>query len=125
MFTEIPELINILGESGISRVVLLTLMMRESAIDNAVEAPTDYEFRLMCDRLRDAEPLVEVTLNDYGQQEDRYVVLESDGEVLLCSDNQDVSFGFILRSSVNEPLSAALNAQLLAHRRTVTGAANA
>lgn len=118
---EIGGLIALLADVGITRFVLLTLMMRESAIDNAVLPPSPDQIdrlRVSLRELRDARPEIEIQMNDYGVTTDSYVVIESDAEILLCNEaDTDRSFGSLLSIHGSAALEDALAQQTLHHRR--------
>lgn len=115
---QIPDLIALLAKVGLHRFVLLTLMMRESAVDNALKPPSlsqIEQLRASVSRLRLSG--IDIQMNDYGTEGDTYIVVESDGEVFLCTEHaDDISFGFLSDSQGEMFLSAALSKQTLAHR---------
>ena len=119
---EIPALLPLLAEAGVSKVVLLTLMARESAVDNGVRGPSALQAAELARRVATfsrANPGIGVQLNNYGQQEDAYIVVESDGEIFLCWENAaDRSFGSLTGGEGERNLCAALSKQTLAHRQT-------
>ncbi|MEQ1596470.1 MAG: radical SAM protein [Casimicrobium sp.] len=117
---EIPELIQTLCAAGVSKIVLLNLLRRESAIDNMIDRPSIDSHLAMLHRvtvLQSEFPKVVIQQNDYWNVDDRYVVLESDGEIVLCSEvHDDMSFGSIIGPLGPHNLTMALKAQTLAHR---------
>jgi MoaA/NifB/PqqE/SkfB family radical SAM enzyme len=122
--SEIPELAEILIDRGVSRVVLLTLLWRESAIDNQVVGPSPFEMMGLREAIAHSSVLSTpglIQLNDYGDPADNYIVVESDGEIMLCSETEgDQSYGSICGEGGEERLRQALNAQTLAHRNYLT-----
>lgn len=116
---EIPELLTRLAANGASRIVLLTLMQRESAIDNGILAPSAHEAADLFARLAHTTS-VSIQLNNYSDGDDGYIVIESDGEVLLCTDSRgDISYGFMTETTASDSLRLALAHQTLTHRTEV------
>lgn len=117
---EIPELMNMLALRGFSKIVLLSFMKRESALDNNIEAPTVEKNEILTSlvsRFREKHPSIAVQMNNYGDPADTYIVLESNGEILLCSEIAgDRSFGYVVGEGAEYRLRSALNEQTLAHR---------
>jgi len=120
---EIPDLICKLESIGIKKIVLLNLMDRESAHDNNLERPQKEEYVLLNKKLVELKylyPNLEIQLNNYWDENDYYIVLESNGEIFLCSENtEDKSFGFITENAGIENLNLALINQTLSHRKNI------
>jgi MoaA/NifB/PqqE/SkfB family radical SAM enzyme len=122
---ELPELLEYLAMNGASRIILLTLMRRESAIDNDIAAPNEQQRRKLFSRLKELGASVTVQLNNYDEDDDGYIVLESDGEILLCSDARgDASYGSVLSSDGTSLLARALSDQTLTHRSNLVTSAS-
>jgi MoaA/NifB/PqqE/SkfB family radical SAM enzyme len=116
--SEVNELVALLADHGVSRVVLMSLMMRESALKNGVLEADQKDVQRLLEDLS-AEQRITVAYNDYSEFNDRYVVLESDGEVFSCSGSHDESFGFAHHANGAETIARALAAQTLSHRKMV------
>lgn len=119
---DIPELIVQLEKIGASKIVLLNLMDRESAIDNKLKRPSKEIYSTLnnsLDELKSYYPELIIQLNNYWDESDFYIVIESDGEIFLCSENtQDKSFGSINDENGTSNLNSALESQTLSHRNT-------
>lgn len=117
---DIPELIVKLESLGTKKIVLLNLMDRESAHDNKLERPNReayLELNRHLDKLKISYPHLTIQLNNYWDENDLYIVIESNGEIFLCSENTaDKSFGFITDDNGVENLNSALASQTLSHR---------
>lgn len=120
---EIPELIVQLEEVGASKIVLLNLMNRESANDNKLERPSKemyLDLNNQLDKLKITYPNLTIQLNNYWDETDFYIVLESNGEIFLCSENlPDKSFDFITNENGVANLNSALESQTLSHRKHI------
>lgn len=103
--------------------MLLNLMRRESAIDNCIERPSSKQLQQMIRRLsefRTTRPTLVIQHNDYWKPADTYIVIESDGDILLCSEaDSDLSFGSVISSEGAANLCKALEYQTLEHRTPV------
>jgi MoaA/NifB/PqqE/SkfB family radical SAM enzyme len=119
---DIPELIIQLEKIGASKIVLLNLMDRESALDNKLTRPSREVYEVLnqnLDTLKTTFPNLTIQLNNYWDESDFYIVIESDGEIFLCSENEpDKSFGFINSPGGTSNLNSALASQTLSHRNT-------
>jgi MoaA/NifB/PqqE/SkfB family radical SAM enzyme len=118
---EVPALIKLLVNAGVSRIVLMTLMNRESAAENKVKSANREALEWLRQQLARVDE-VEIILNEYSDIDDRYVVIESDGEVLVCSNEADTSVGFAHLLGGDKILNMALRMQTLAHRQSIIGA---
>jgi MoaA/NifB/PqqE/SkfB family radical SAM enzyme len=120
---EIPELINVLSTRGFSRIVLLTLTSRESAVDNRIAEARPEEIDALLETLQGVVRrgnTAAIQLNRYSSERDSYAVIESDGEILLCSEtSDDISFGSALGGEAAMRIAAAVSAQTLEHRELV------
>ncbi len=117
---EIPSLIELLKQSGISKVVLLSLMGRESALFNEI-MPLDNRERKPLDvfisHLIETSFGIQCQYNNYDVSNDWYIVIESDGNILLTSENSaDRSFGYAHTQNATDRLMFALNRQNHFHR---------
>jgi hypothetical protein len=114
---EIPRLVDTLVASGAEGIVLLDLLQRESAAANHLAPVTDSRLdSLMSQLAHFSAQGVSITLNLYRDASDSYVVIESDGEVLLCSEHgDDIPCGNAAVST--ESIQTALLRQTLSHRR--------
>ena len=67
-------------------------------------------------------PTLVIQYNDYWNPTDNYIVIESDGEIVLCSEvNDDFTYGNIASSSGFTNLCKALEYQTLEHRTPLEG----
>lgn len=118
---EIPALAELLIDEGVSTIVLLSMMMRESAIDNGLAPPSVEQTEALRSKMADIAdrfPQVRIRHNAYNDGPDRYIVIESNGAIMLCSDfSGDVKAGFIVGASVSADFDRALREQTLAHRK--------
>jgi Fe-coproporphyrin III synthase len=119
---EIPKLLEIVKAAGVSKVVLLTLMQRESAIKNNLSPGTRNQLAALHAEVatfQEANPSMDIILYDYDDPYDTYIVVESDGEIVLCSELADRGMGQLLAPNGTELLNAALADQTLAHTKPV------
>jgi MoaA/NifB/PqqE/SkfB family radical SAM enzyme len=120
---DLPGLALLLAETGVSCIVALTLIKRESAFDNNLEALSDDEFSRLKDDLRNALhpfPDVRLRINDYTQEDDSYIILESDGDIVLSSELvPDKSYGFITDTDGAQRLQIALVDHTLRHQQVL------
>lgn len=118
---DIPELIVQLEKVGVTKIVLLNLMNRESANDNKLQRPSKeiyLNLNNQLEKLKTIYPNLTIQLNNYWDETDFYIVLESNGEIFLCSENiQDKSFDFITKDNGVANLNSALDSQTLSHRK--------
>lgn len=118
---DLPRLAKKLAGRGASAIVIIGLMKRESAVDNNLEALSRSDFRQLGADLRAALhefPDVLLRINDYDQEDDRYIILESDGDIVLSSEEiPDQSLGPILGSGGSKRLEAALAEHTLLHQK--------
>lgn len=120
--TEIPALMKILKDEGVVKIVLMSLMSRESAEQNNVAAPSLSQMAKLHDDaacFQNENPTLNLVINDYNAQSDTYIVVESDGEIMLCSEQNDQGMGNILATEGDNFLQAALQGQTLDHRKSV------
>jgi len=111
------QLSTTLFAAGVERIVLMGLMLRESALDNHLAAPDSDELKTSIQALI-GNPAFDgrVVFNDYEVVTDRYVVIESDGTILLCSNLMDRAYGSVIASDGYTRLAQALEVQTLSHR---------
>lgn len=115
--TEIPRLVALLLEHGVQRIILLDLLLRESAAANRIGRVAQTELVHLLFQLGQlGTNSAAITLNLYRDPDDWYVVIESDGEVLLCSEcHEDVPCGNAAAGP--GPIRQAIDRQVLSHRR--------
>lgn len=121
---ELPFLVSKLVEKGVSKVVLLDLLNRESAISNCVE-PADEQIHLSINKMvkeYNSHPRnIEIQYNNYTTKNDRYIVLESDGSLMLSTeDGVDQFLGYAHKSGAKQALLSALRHQNLLHSNLVS-----
>jgi MoaA/NifB/PqqE/SkfB family radical SAM enzyme len=120
---DLPELTRLLAESGVSTIVILTLIKRESALDNNLEALSKEEFGRLKEelaRITTSFPGLILRINDYNQEDDSYIILEADGDIVLSSELvPDISYGFITSSDGARRLRVALNDHTLRHQQVM------
>jgi MoaA/NifB/PqqE/SkfB family radical SAM enzyme len=118
---QLPSLIAGLEEYGVGKVVLLSFIGRESALENGVMAPTTRQLLELEDKIteiRRSSNAIAIQMNNYSHSDDRYVVIEADGEILLCSSKQgELEFGSAIGGVA--ALCLALGNQNLAHRSEI------
>ncbi len=121
---DIPELIVQLEKLSVEKIVLLNLMKRESANDNEIEKPSKDAYLYLNNQLKKLKinyPNLTIQLNNYWDKADAYIVIESDGEIFLCSENlQDKSFDLITKNNGVANLNSALGSQTLSHRQYIS-----
>jgi MoaA/NifB/PqqE/SkfB family radical SAM enzyme len=117
---DILELITSLEKLNVKKIVLLNLMSRESAQDNKLERPSKESYLELgnsLDEFKKTHPGIAIQLNNYWDENDFYIVVESDGQVFLCSENtEDRSFGLMTDITGVDSLNSALESQTLSHR---------
>ena len=120
---DLPPLATKLAEVGVSNVVVIALMLRESAIDNNLIQLDVVELNQLKLDLREALapfPNVGLRMNDYQQVNDRYIILESDGTIVMSSDTEgDRSMGSILAANGHEILEQAIQEHTLEHQNHI------
>ena len=120
---ELPELAATLAHAGVSNIVVIALLLRESALDNKLIPLTSDELEQLQHDLREALcafPSVGLRVNDYQQANDRYIILESDGTIVMSSDTQgDFPMGSILAANGADILREALEQHTLEHQQRV------
>jgi hypothetical protein len=95
-------------------------MQRESAKENNLRPGSQAEFAQLKNEIIDFQEThssLEIILYDYYDPNDTYIVVESDGEIVLCSELGDKSMGQILSAHGTELLDGALAEQTLAHKK--------
>jgi MoaA/NifB/PqqE/SkfB family radical SAM enzyme len=117
---EVPRLLELLVDNGVSKIVLLSLVSRESAVVNGIQGCAWNEFlqvRKNVEAILARNDRVKIELNNYLDEGSKYVVIESDGEILLCSERVgDKSFGCLHFATGEQALRLALSRQSLRHR---------
>lgn len=120
---DLPELARLLADAGVQGLVVLALIQRENALDNHLEALSRDAFLHLTDALKDALlpfPGVALRINDYTQEDDSYIILESDGDIVLSSELvPDRSYGNIIGENGAERLRLALGAHTLRHQNVL------
>lgn len=115
---EIPTLIRVLSDLGLRTFVLLELMLREHGSRFSSQRPLPGEVERLKAHLHGialADPRLSIRLNRYSNETDRYVVVEADGSVVLCSEALgDRVVGSMLDGP--KALDLALQCQRLSHR---------
>jgi MoaA/NifB/PqqE/SkfB family radical SAM enzyme len=115
---ELPDLLETLYHLGVRKFVLLEFMLRERGItQSSLCLSRSQELALEQDlhafRLR--FPDATIRYNHYNLENDRYIVVEADGSVVLCSEKYSDKVVGNLRNG-RFPLVQALSHQHLAHR---------
>jgi MoaA/NifB/PqqE/SkfB family radical SAM enzyme len=116
---ELPELLDTLYSLGVRKFVLLEFMLREYGIAQKMLQLRDSQVSALENNLhkfKRAFPDATIRYNRYSSENDRYIVVEPDGSVVLCSEKYpDQVTGNLRRGSL--PLAQALSHQNLAHRQ--------
>jgi hypothetical protein len=112
-----------LADVGVSNIVVIGLLLRESALDNKLVQLNDREIERLKADLREAlkhHPEIGLRVNDYQQVNDKYIILESDGNLVMSSDiNGDKVLGSILQENGPELLQEALRQHTLEHQKII------
>lgn len=123
---DLPALAAMLAKEGVSTIVVMALLLRESAVDNSLAQLSGTELEQLKYDLREVLrpfPHVGLRVNDYQQANDRYIILESDGTIVISSDTKgDRRMGAILGSNGLELLRQALDEQTLEHQQHIVQA---
>lgn len=115
---EIPALIRLLSDHGLRTFVLLELMLREHGTRFSSQRPLPAEVERLNARLHGialGNPSLSIRFNRYSIKSDRYVVVEADGSVVLCSEAIGDRVIGSMRDGT-EALDLALQRQRLSHR---------
>jgi len=124
---DIPDLARFLAARGVSKIVVIALVRRESAVDNELCALTDAELdHLTCELRKTLAPHPDVGLrvNDYSVADDTYVIVESSGRIVLSSETRpDEDLGSILSSDGAAALRESMNRHTLLHQHQIRTAA--
>ncbi len=118
-FEQLPDLARILVDHGLKRVVLLSLLLRESALIGDVDPLTCRQATTLRQYLANGELPngIRYQWNDYSVAQDRYVVIESNGQIILCTESApDRHLGSAVGGDAARRLRRALDLQNLAHR---------
>lgn len=114
-YQDIPELVNLLIGKGIKCIVFLDLINRESALSMDIKKLSDSQKKEMKKYIRNLMSIsedIDYRYNDYDDNDNYYIVVESDGEILLTSENkEDVSCGFAHEENAVANLLSAYNLQ--------------
>lgn len=119
---DISELLDTLYHLGVRKFVLLEYMLREHGARHSDLQLNDtqesaLENDLLACKLR--FPDATIRYNRYSLEDDRYIVIEADGSVVLCSEKYlDTVVGNLRQGK--PPLVQALSYQNLAHRQYLT-----
>lgn len=120
---DLPDLAHLLADQGVGGIVIIGLVHRESAIDNHLEALSREQFNLLTESLlKTLQPFPQVSLriNDYTQEDDSYIILESDGDIVLSSELvPDRSYGLVTMEGGAQRLRTALHQHTLRHQQVL------
>lgn len=120
---DLPELTRFLAGIGVKNIVVIVLIHRESAIDHHLESLSREQLKHMTALLFETLkpfPNVGLRINDYTQEDDSYVILESDGDIVLSSELvPDRSYGLIHHHGGTQRLRAAIAEQSLRHQKII------
>ena len=123
--SEIPNLIELLVNNNVSKIVLLSLMNRESAQFNNIKPLTYSENVSLSKIISNLSEIFTSTCfqyNNYSKNKDKYIVIESDGGIWLTSETEeDKDFGCAYKQNGRDRLLFALKEQNLLHRCNVSG----
>jgi MoaA/NifB/PqqE/SkfB family radical SAM enzyme len=117
----IPSTITQLASLGVTRFVLMEYMNRERGARAAILMPTAEQLDVLeveLLRLKHLNPQVSVRFNRYSAENDRYLIVETDGSLVYCSERgSDCVVGNALTNP--ELLRGAILGQHVTHEASI------
>jgi MoaA/NifB/PqqE/SkfB family radical SAM enzyme len=118
---EIPSTITELMSRGVTRFVLMEYMNRERGARASILMPTSDQLDVLeveLVRLKRSNPQLNVRFNRYSAENDRYLIVETDGSLVFCSERgADRIVGNALESP--EQLRGAIFGQHITHEAPI------